>query len=87
MPIPDSIQREHIFQAMLKIRNEGIPTHRNAEKWALNYEGFLYPCKLLISWANLYANGVELNPDPKNFQTQSAQRYLVRRGLTTIVSL
>jgi hypothetical protein len=87
MPIPPTIEREHLFQAMLKIRNEGIPLHRNAERWVLEYEGFQYPCKLLISWGHLYAHGVELDPDPSNFQTQAAQRYLVRKGFINIVQI
>ncbi|QEC79709.1 hypothetical protein [Mucilaginibacter ginsenosidivorax] len=76
MPIPDNITREHIFQAMLKIKREGVPAKRGAREWALQYEGEDYPCKLLISWGNLYINGVELNPDPNNFTTYMAQDYL-----------
>ncbi len=76
MSIPSNIKREHIFQAILKIKREGIPSKRHAIKWTLEYESEIYPCKLLISWSNLYANGYELNPDPNNFQTEMAQDYL-----------
>jgi hypothetical protein len=31
MPIPDNIQREHIFQAMLRIHKEGVPSRRGQE--------------------------------------------------------
>lgn len=76
MSIPNNIQREHIFQAMLKIQREGVPKGRQARQWAVSYEGELYPCKLLISWGNLYANGEELDPNPNIFTTYMAQEYL-----------
>lgn len=87
MAIPNNILREHLFQAMLKIRNEGVPVHRDPERWVLEYEGFQYPCKLLISWGNLFANGIELDPNPNIFTTQSAQRFLISRGLDHIMDL
>jgi hypothetical protein len=87
MPIPNNISREHIFQAMLRVRNLGVPVHRDPERWVLKYEEFEYPCKLLISWGNLFANGFELDPNPDNFTTQSAQRYLRNLGLNNIVDL
>jgi hypothetical protein len=80
MPIPDNIKREHVFEAMLKIHREGIPAGRQPRLWAVQYEGEIFPCKLLISWANIYANGVELNPNPNNFQTYMAQAYLSKIG-------
>ncbi|MGN6400884.1 MAG: hypothetical protein ACTHMD_10540 [Flavisolibacter sp.] len=76
MPIPENIEREHIFQAMLKVKREGIPAKRGHREWAVLYENEIYPCKLLISWANIYANGQELDPDPSNFNTYLAQDYL-----------
>jgi hypothetical protein len=84
MPIPDNIKREHIFQAMLKIEREGIPPRREPRKWAVDYEGTIYPCKLLISWGNLYANDEELDPDPNNFTTYDAQEYLTEKKFNVI---
>ena len=84
MPIPNNIEREHIFQAMLKIEREGIPPRRGAREWAVNYEEVIYPCKLLISWGNLYANGIELDPDPNNFTTYDAQDYLIEKQFNII---
>lgn len=80
MPIPQNIQREHLFQAIIKIHRDGVPQDREADRWIVLYEEKKYPCKLLISWANLYANGVELNPDPGNFNTYMAQDYLIEKG-------
>lgn len=84
MPIPNNIRREHIFQAMLKIKRENIPPGRQARQWACTYEGDIYPCKLLISWANIYANGSELDPNPNNFQTNMAQDYLSELGFQIV---
>ncbi|QJD80296.1 hypothetical protein [Spirosoma rhododendri] len=84
MPIPANIHREHIFQAMLKIKREGIPAGRGPRQWALNYEGDIYPCKLLISWSNIYANGEELDPNPNNFQTYMAQNHLTNLGFDVV---
>lgn len=76
MAIPTNIKREHIFQSIIKIKREGVPTRRGAREWVLTYENETYPCKLIISWANIYANGEELNPNPKIFTTYIAQDYL-----------
>lgn len=84
MPIPDNIQREHILEAMLKIHREGVPARRGPRDWAVQYEGVIYPCKLLISWANICINGEALNPDPANFNTYDAQEYLVSKNFEVI---
>ncbi len=84
MPIPNNISREHVFQAMLKIKRDGIPNRRGPRQWALQYENEIYPCKLLISWANIYANGEELDPNPNNFQAHMANEYLANLGFTII---
>ncbi|HEY5325545.1 MAG TPA: hypothetical protein VIJ27_00970 [Mucilaginibacter sp.] len=69
---------------MLKIHREEIPPRRGAREWAVEYEGETFPCKLLVSWANLYANDEELDPDPNNFTTYSAQDYLRLKGFTIV---
>ncbi len=84
MPIPDNIKREHVFQAIIKTDREGIPPRRNALCYSLVYAGKEYPCKLIISRANLFINGEELDPDPRNFTTYHAQDYLEKLGFTII---
>ncbi len=68
----------------MKIHREGIPVARESRNWVVDYKGGKYPCKLLISWANLYANGEELDPNPNNFQTYMAKDYLTQLGFNVI---
>jgi hypothetical protein len=84
MPIPKNIKREHIFQAMIKIKVEGVPNMKKAKSFHVKYENELWPCKLLVSWGNLYANGEELDPNPTNFQTNMAIKYLKELGFEII---
>ena len=76
MPIPVNITGENVLQAIQRIQLEGVPPYRGFRKWAVRYGNNLYPCKLLISWANVYPNGEELDPNPNNFQTDMATQYL-----------
>jgi len=82
MPIPDNIKREHIFRAMLRTHREGIPPRREAKDWVVLQDGSKYPCKLLISWANEFANGEELDSNPNVFTTHMAMSYLENLGFT-----
>jgi hypothetical protein len=84
MPIPDNIKKEHIFQAIIRCNKYGIPDNRKSKKFNVDYNGDTYPCKLLISYANFYANGEELNPDPNIFQTNMAKDYLIKHGFKII---
>ena len=84
MPIPKNINREHIFQAIIKIEKEGIPNNQNLQKWALNYDGKNYPVKLIISWSNIFANKEVLDINPNNFQSQSAKSYLEKLGFNVV---
>lgn len=84
MPIPDNINREHIFRAIIRVINEGVPPHRNMINRALEYDGNLYPIKLIISWANVYPNNEELDNDPNVFTTNSGQVYLENLGFTVV---
>lgn len=43
MPIPSNITQEHVFQAMLRIRKEGIQPKDKAKKYVVEYEDFHYP--------------------------------------------
>jgi len=84
MPIPENIEREHIFQAMLKIEFEGARARRGPKDLAVRYQNKIYPCKLLISWANIFINHEELDLDSSNFNTYNTQEYLINKGFETI---
>lgn len=60
--IPRNISKSDILRAMKKIDTEGIPKGRKSSKYSISYMGVLYPPKLVISYANLFANYEELAP-------------------------
>lgn len=76
MPIPDNITRKHILRAIARIDKEGVPKNRKIRKYYCEYEMKKYPPKLLISYANVFANKEELDWSPKVFNTYMAQKYL-----------
>lgn len=88
MSIPTNIKKEHILKAIKRIDTEiEINTKRKSRVWALRYKGNLYPCKLVISYANVFVNNEELDPNPKNFTTYMAQKHLKSEGFTDIINL
>lgn len=61
MIIPENITKEHILSAIKKIDSEGVPSYARSSTYDLIYDGKPYPPKLVLSWANIFANGVELD--------------------------
>lgn len=59
------ITKDHILKAIQEIENEGIRPGRNSSTYDLMYNDKPYPPKLVISIANKYATGEEL--DHNNF--------------------
>jgi hypothetical protein len=60
--IPENIKAEDILRAIEEAERLGIIPHgRDSEKYDLEYNGKLYPPKYIISLANKYANGKELD--------------------------
>ena len=84
MAIPNYITREHILLAISKIDKEGEPPRRDARKWAVRHNNKEYPCKLLISWANIYTDNTELDPNPNVFQSAMARKYLHNCGFEIV---
>lgn len=58
--IPQNITREHLLAAIAQIDTEGVPSRQDSRIYDLEYEGRLYPPKLVIRKANLKVNGEEL---------------------------
>lgn len=61
--IPKNITKEHLIKAILEIDETGIRKGRHSSTYDIGYNGNLYPPKLVISIANRFANGVELDPN------------------------
>ena len=59
--IPENINREHIVKAIEHIDKNGIDKGRQSTTYDLIFEEKKYPPKLIISLANKYANGQELD--------------------------
>ncbi|NQU33123.1 MAG: EVE domain-containing protein [Bacteroidetes bacterium] len=64
--ILENITKEHIEKAIQEIEDKGVRKGRHSSTYDLIYEGKKYPPKLVISIANKYANGIEL--EGNNFQ-------------------
>lgn len=55
--IPPEIKREHIIQAIEELKKIGWPPRNNSTTYDLFYEGERYPPKIVVMYANKYANG------------------------------
>ena len=61
MAIPKNISKEHLLKAILKIDKDGIPKDGNSLYYDVVYNGKKYPPKIIVSYANIFANGEELD--------------------------
>ena len=55
--IPQNITREHIIQAIEEIKKIRWPPRNKSTTYDLFYEGEKYPPKIVVMYANKYANG------------------------------
>lgn len=55
--IPKNITREHIIQAIEEIKKVRWPPRNNSTTYDLFYQGERYPPKIVVMYANKYANG------------------------------
>lgn len=60
--IPSNIERGHIIKAIREIDSNGILPGRESRSFLLIFEGKRYPPKYVLSLANKFANGEELDP-------------------------
>ncbi len=75
MAIPKNINKEHLLNAIDKIDKDGIPTDGESTFYDVLYDGKRYPPKVIVSYANIFANGEELDrltfrggPNQKSFK-------------------
>lgn len=72
MSFPNNITREHFLSAMKRIDQEGVPKRAGIRDFSVQHADKKYPPKLLVSYANLFANGVEL--DRNKFQVSEGNK-------------
>ncbi len=77
--IPKNITREHVLNALQEIDKNRIPKRRGSTKFKLGFNEKNYPPKYVMSLANKYANGEEL--DSQDFSGgREANNYLEQLG-------
>lgn len=78
-----SIKKENIIKSIEEIEKFGVPKSRRPKKYLLEFNGKYYPPKYIISLANKYANGREL--DFSRFSGgEEANRFLRNLGFNII---
>jgi hypothetical protein len=55
--LPSNITKDHLLQAIAKIDEEGIPKNGNSNYYDVVFNDKKYPPKVIVSFANLFANG------------------------------
>ena len=66
MSFPSNIEKEHLLKAFQKINQEGVSSLEDSNYYEVKFAEKFYPPKLVVSYANIYANGFEL--DRKTFE-------------------
>lgn len=61
MAIPKNINKAHLLKAIEKIEQEGIPSGGDSQYYDVSFSNKKYPPKLIVSYANIFANGKELD--------------------------
>src|SRR5438128_2434400 len=81
--IPATIQREHILRAITRINLTGIPPRRGSLRFSVDFNGRLYPPKLVLSLAGKYATRRELEPN-RFSGGRGSNEFLRRRGFRVL---
>ncbi|MGN7822387.1 MrcB family domain-containing protein [Chitinophaga sp. 22536] len=61
MPFPKNIEKTHLLKAIDRIDKEGIPDHGASTHYDVVFRDKAYPPKLIVSYANYFANGQVLD--------------------------
>src|SRR3990170_5371923 len=81
--IPSNIEKEHVIKALREIDSNGIPDIRNSRRFVLFFNGRQYPPKYVLSLANKFANGEELNSSSFS-GGQETNTFLTRLGFEIV---
>ncbi len=61
MKLPSIITKEHLLKAIERIVREGIPVDSSSQYYDIIYNNKSYPPKVVVSYANHFANGEDLD--------------------------
>ena len=61
MSIPNNIAKAHLLKAIEMIDREGFPNDADSQYYDVVHNGKHYPPKVVVSYANIFANGKPLN--------------------------
>ena len=79
--IPKNITKEHIENGFEHFEKVGLPDfHAKSVYYDVLRDGKVYPPKVIVSYANIFSNGEEL--DRNKFNAQEAFRVLRENGYT-----
>lgn len=78
--IPKNISKDHILKALADIDSADIPVKRKSTRYDFVYGDRTYPPKYVLSIANKYANGGELNTKTFNGGEQESNKFLSNLG-------
>ncbi|MCD1293520.1 hypothetical protein CUJ83_00730 [Methanocella sp. CWC-04] len=81
--IPKNIIKENILESIKTIDKNGIPDDRRSKRYDLLFKGKKYPPKYIISLANVFANGKELDSCEFNGGKES-NRFLIKLGFNIV---
>lgn len=79
MPIPQNITSKDIISGIERIKYVSYSGSRESDDYDLYYKGGKYPPKVVISNANITANGRELRPDEFHGGSETNE-FLINRG-------
>jgi putative restriction endonuclease len=82
--IPKNITREHIIQAIEDIKKIRWPPRNNSIKYDLFYEGEKYPPKIVVMYANKYANGELFDVSKFSGGEDTTNKFFRARGFEII---
>jgi 5-methylcytosine-specific restriction enzyme B len=82
--IPPNLDRNHVLSALREIDANPAPASRESVDYRLEHEGRSYPPKYVVSVANRFANGTDL--DPATFSAGEAETNPLLRRLGFTVS-
>lgn len=66
MTFPTNIRKEHLVLAIKKIDDEAFPSNADSQYYSVLFNEKFYPPKVVVSYANYFANGIIL--DRRSFE-------------------